>query len=345
MPAFKLVAGFVVLAIVLPLAARVASSEEAQVENSSTEQPGPSAEQLEAWLVGLDSHLYAERERATDALLAAGGGAVPYLKRAALGESLEAADRAVWVLQQLADTNEQSVKLSALDVLVSADRFPTVAREAEAALAELQAELCSEHLQQLGAEFLPHVDRLYTTEGIGTILDIRVNTNREEWTGETVDLLLLTKLRRVGKLMIASRDLDDEAVKKLAAIDGITSITLIETNVSGETLQKLKEQYPGLRLVVHTRAKLGVQFVEGQPLTVTQVLPNSPAQKAGMRTGDHVTKFAGKPVESFDQLTAIIAQHAPGESVEIAIERGNEELTLTAELGGTDWWEELKGKH
>ncbi len=301
-----------------------------------------SAEQLEEWLAELDSDRYAVRERATDSLLAAGARAVPYLREAAFGNSLEAADRAVWTLQQLADSNEQSLQLAALEVLVAADRFPSIAREADAALAELQSQLCCTRLVELGAEFISRPDREYAGAVLVTTLNIKVNTNRSEWTGDASDLMLLTKLRRVGKLTVASALADDEMVARLAKIKGLESLTLIETNVSSEMIDKLKTQNPELRLVVHTRAKLGVRFFEGQPLNITEVQSDSPAEKAGLRAGDRVTNFAGQPVDSFERLTALIAQHPPGKNVDIIVERGNESLTLTAELGGTDWWEELK---
>lgn len=302
----------------------------------------PTVEQLEQWLADLDSDLYAQREQATDAMLAANREAVPYLQRAAHGESLEAADRAVWVLRQLADSPEQQLQLAALEVLVAADRFPTIARDAQAALAELQSELCSKRFVELGAEFVMRPANEYAGTELTTTMNIKVNTNREEWTGASSDLLLITKLRQVGKLTLASELVDDELVAKFAAIDGLNSLTLIETQVSGEMIEKLKKQKPDMRLIVHTRAKLGVRFFDGQPLNITEVQADSPAMKAGLKAGDRVIKFAGVPVETFDRLTALIAQHPPEKNVNITVERGNKELTLTAKLGGTDWWEELK---
>jgi hypothetical protein len=336
------------LLVVLVVALLAGPSAADQIEGTSdattVDDQAASPEQLEKWLAGLDSDFYAEREQATDALLAAGGVAVPYLKRAAHGDSLEAADRAVWVLQQFAETADQVVQLAALEALVATERFPAIAREADIALAEFQSKLCNERFAELGAEFLMRSDPEYTGAGITAAMNIKVNTNRAEWTGEASDLMLLTKLRRVGKLTIASQLLDDKRVVPLAQLEGLDSLTLIETSVSGEMIEKLKAQHPELRVIVHTRAKLGVQFIEGQPLTVTMVLRDSPAEKAGMRAGDHVTKFDGQPVTSFDRLTALIAEHPPGKNVDITVQRGNEELLLSAQLDGTDWWEELKDR-
>lgn len=310
-------------------------------DREAVEKQQPTAEQLQAWHDGLDASRYADREKATNALLAAGAGAVPYLKSAAHGDSLEAADRAVWVLQQLAETNDELVQIAVLEVLVAADRFPAVSRQAEGTLAELNAKLCRQRLEKLGAEFIAKTD-VFFRNADPRITSIMVNTNREEWTGELEDLMVLTKLRRIGKLTIASQLLDDEAVERLAAIDGLYALVLIETKVSLQQAQELRVNSPELQVVLHQKTKLGVKFYPGQPLDVTQVIVNSPAHRAGLRTDDRVTEFAGEPVHTFDGLTALIAQHDPGSDVEITVEREGEKLTLTATLGGTDWWEELK---
>ncbi len=345
MASIRLVLSHAVLAAIVVGGQTTEAEHLAPSDREATEQQqqqqGPTAEQLQAWHDGLDAPRYAEREQATDALLSAGPAAVPYLKSAAHGDSLEAADRAVWVLQQLAATNDELVQIAVLEVLVAADRFPAVAREAEGTLAELNVKRCQHRLEALGAEFIPKTDVL-DRGAAPRITSIKVNTNREEWTGGLDDLMLLAKLRRIGKLTIASRLLDDETVGRLAAIDGLYALVLIETKVSLQKAQQLRVDAPELQVVLHQKTKLGVKFYPGQPLDVTEVLPNSPAHRAGLKTDDRVTVFAGKPVHTFDGLTALIAQHEPGNEVEIVVERQGEKRTLTATLGGTDWWEELK---
>ena len=338
----RLVATPLLLACLCAVAGAEAPGGDARAVAEAAQQAD--ASELEDWLVGLDSNRYAERERATDALLAAGAPAVPYLERAAVGESLEAADRAVWVLQQLASTGDRPLRLATLEVLVKSTRFPAIAQQADTALASLQSDICRDRLVGLGAEFIPTVDNngfLLNAEVVK--MHIKVNTNREQWKGTTEDLLMIAKLRHVSKLTVASSLLDDEIVGDIAGMDGLTSLTLIETRVSGKKKQQLNEKYPDLRIIFHSRAKLGVQFYEGQPLSVARVLPNTPAQKAGMQRGDRILKFNDNQVATFPELTVFIAECPPGKTVPIVVERDGEERTLRAQLGGTDWWEELKG--
>lgn len=54
---------------------------------------------------------------------------------------------------------------------------------------------------------------------------------------------------------------------------------------------------------------------------VGDLLPDSPAQKAGLQPGDRVVSIAGAPVESWEDMLAGIQQH-PGQTVEVVVERG-----------------------
>lgn len=55
---------------------------------------------------------------------------------------------------------------------------------------------------------------------------------------------------------------------------------------------------------------------------VTEVLPNSPAQSAGVEAGDIIVEFNGKPVDSITGLRNLIAMMAPGDQATLGINRG-----------------------
>ena len=50
------------------------------------------------------------------------------------------------------------------------------------------------------------------------------------------------------------------------------------------------------------------------------------AAQAGIVVGDVVTKIDGKPIPDFDRLTAVIAQHQPGDEVDVTILHGEEDV-------------------
>jgi membrane-associated protease RseP (regulator of RpoE activity) len=58
----------------------------------------------------------------------------------------------------------------------------------------------------------------------------------------------------------------------------------------------------------------------------------SPASRAGLRAGDEVTAFNGKPVSTYDQLSTAISQASPGSKASITVSRDGKTLTLHTTL-------------
>jgi phosphoserine phosphatase RsbU/P len=54
---------------------------------------------------------------------------------------------------------------------------------------------------------------------------------------------------------------------------------------------------------------------------VRNVIPNSPAQRAGMRAGDRIVRVNGAPIEDAGFVARIWKQHQPGDAVQLTIER------------------------
>lgn len=72
---------------------------------------------------------------------------------------------------------------------------------------------------------------------------------------------------------------------------------------------------------------------EGQGVLINEVFENEPADKAGLKSGDIITKIDGKSVETPNQLSRVIAGIDPGEMTRIEIIRDGEALILGAALG------------
>lgn len=68
----------------------------------------------------------------------------------------------------------------------------------------------------------------------------------------------------------------------------------------------------------------------GNTPVIDEVKANSPAAKAGLKSGDHVLSVAATPIKYWTQMTAEIQKQA-GQSYEIIVERGAEKLTLGAQ--------------
>jgi S1-C subfamily serine protease len=66
---------------------------------------------------------------------------------------------------------------------------------------------------------------------------------------------------------------------------------------------------------------------------VINVAANSPAEKAGMKAGDIITKFAGTPVANVTDLLAALRKQDPGQQVDVEVQRDKTSQTLHVTLG------------
>ncbi len=62
------------------------------------------------------------------------------------------------------------------------------------------------------------------------------------------------------------------------------------------------------------------------------VVSGSPADKAGIKSGDVITKINNKDVGPRGGVSSLIAEYAPGETIEITLRRGSETLTVKVTL-------------
>jgi putative serine protease PepD len=96
-----------------------------------------------------------------------------------------------------------------------------------------------------------------------------------------------------------------------------------------ERLRSGKPAAPVAFLGVATR-----EPADGDPgAEVIDVTPGTAAAAAGLRPGDRLTSFDGKPVAGPDELSGLVRAKAPGDKVEIRFRRGEAEQTATVTLG------------
>jgi len=71
-----------------------------------------------------------------------------------------------------------------------------------------------------------------------------------------------------------------------------------------------------------------------QGVLIQDVVPEGPAERAGIQPGDIVIAFTGEAIESNDDLLTAIRSHQPGDRVEVGIVRADGERdVVTVELG------------
>ena len=78
----------------------------------------------------------------------------------------------------------------------------------------------------------------------------------------------------------------------------------------------------------------GVRVATSAAGGTAPVTPGGPADKIGIKAGDIITAFDGKPVSAPNELVALIRSHQPGDTVKITYTRAGKSTTADITLGG-----------
>lgn len=277
---------------------------------------------ITVWIAQLDHADYDTRARATEKLIAAGRAAVDPLVEAAETGSPEVVSRAIAALEAIYrgdDLEASSAAEEALDRLaVTRKRFvASRANEVLAANQEMRRERALAQIRRLGGiiELFP------TSEQAGNAFF------PEE--SRTISHVILGRAWTGG----------DEGLKYLQRIPDLPALYLTKgpgfSPISEEAEKELQRSMPQLKIQIRGLAFLGIQggqnFPEG--CLVSGVTTGEAADKAGIRPGDMVLEFDGKPVPDFQTLIDLIMEKQPGDNVPVVVRRNGREINLTVVLG------------
>ena len=137
-----------------------------------------------------------------------------------------------------------------------------------------------------------------------------------------------------GPVLDASGDLVGIADQIATGTSGADSYTGVGFAVPIDAVKSGLSKLEQGKKISH--AYLGVSTSEqsdGQGALVGSVQSGGPAAKAGLKTGDLVVAFNGKPVDSVNGLVAAIAAQQPGDQVTLTVQRGGARKQLTVTLG------------
>jgi S1-C subfamily serine protease len=101
--------------------------------------------------------------------------------------------------------------------------------------------------------------------------------------------------------------------------------------------QRIKRPFIGVQTrVVDTELArmLGLEVDHG--ILIADVTAGSPAEAAGLRSGDVITAAAGNEMESADDLTKAIADTGADHDLDLTIRRGADTLDITVTVGSRD---------
>ncbi len=87
----------------------------------------------------------------------------------------------------------------------------------------------------------------------------------------------------------------------------------------------------GIQEIDSNRAK-ELKLPEEAGVEVTRIAPNSPAEKAGIKTGDAIMQYNGERVEGMDQFSRMVRETPAGREVKIGIIRNGAPQTVAAKI-------------
>jgi putative serine protease PepD len=104
--------------------------------------------------------------------------------------------------------------------------------------------------------------------------------------------------------------------------------------IPSNTVRTVASQIVAGKPVEH--AYLGIQVstpVAAQGAGVAEVKPNTPASRAGLRTGDVIVRLGDKVITSPEELSSVIDGAKPSDSLSLTYVRGGKQHTVTVKLG------------
>ncbi len=122
----------------------------------------------------------------------------------------------------------------------------------------------------------------------------------------------------------------EEAVTKFTA----DIISMLDARTEKLVFTKVKkseaeQQARAFNVYVGTIPDYGAQE---KGFKISGVSEGSPAEKAGLKAGDIITKFGETGIQSIYDYMGALGMHKPGEDVKVTVKRGNEEKVLTVHL-------------
>src|SRR5829696_1661431 len=184
----------------------------------------PTAEQIQGWVRDLEDSNYRTRDQATQKLRQAGADAAPVLARVARSGKVEAADRALRLLGEMADGSDAKAEAAARRQLRRlADGESPAANEARVLLARKRNRMLAQ-LRFAGAR--------YEEDRSGAIaIDL------DDVSDLDSVLPLLKHFPEIEVLSVSNKRFTDAGAKHLADLPNLRDLNLYQSNIGDDRLK------------------------------------------------------------------------------------------------------------
>ncbi len=80
---------------------------------------------------------------------------------------------------------------------------------------------------------------------------------------------------------------------------------------------------------------LGLSLVDGE-MNIEAIVPDGPAEKAGLQEGDEIVEFDGQRVSNVFRFSRLLRAASPGDVVKVKVKRDDEEIEVELTIGSQD---------
>jgi len=179
--------------------------------------------------------------------------------------------------------------------------------------------------------------------------------NKGQIVGEMLDLVIRNATDGHKSLDAVMTRMNQAYAKQGKYYDDTNGVRAVAEEVTGTSLDDFFRRYVSgtdeipydkflvpvgleLKVELHKIADLGFWTAGGRAagstVAVSQVVPGSGAEAAGLLAGDVLLELNGEPVPAF--LSGWVHQHAPGEIVKLRVHRDGKVLDLSFALGSNE---------
>jgi hypothetical protein len=134
------------------------------------------------------------------------------------------------------------------------------------------------------------------------------------------DIRCLTEAPDLELLEILYTPLDDSSIPILEQLPIFGDLQLFGTKLSPQGAKDVVARIDSANVFVGRGGFLGITC-EPSSLIIREVIPDGPANRAGIRTLDKLLKIEGIAISNFDELRRELAKSADGETVTVEFER------------------------
>lgn len=190
--------------------------------------------------------------------------------------------------------------------------------------------------QSVTSGYVSALNRRIDTDEAGTADDL-IQTDAAINPGNSGGALLNMSGEVIG---INSAKFADETVEGMGfAIPVATAQPILDELMSRETRMKVSEDEAAYIGISCKEVSAEVSQMYGIPtgVFVAEATEGGPAEKAGLKSGDIITKIDGTKITSYNELTEQLQYYAAGETIDFVVQRADggeyKDVTVTITLG------------